>query len=65
MTIFGLTIKPMKEARKDLEMSLQRGQDLVRWAPTNYPNKVSQMQPEKSRGSSSRRIVCTFKKRLG
>jgi hypothetical protein len=65
MTIFGLSIKPIREARKDLETMLRRGQDLLRQTPLNYPALNAPAQPKPSPEGSSRRIAYTFKRRSG
>ena len=65
MTIFGLTLKPLKEARKDLETALRKGQELLQQTPVNYPCMVLPIQPKGSPEGSSRRIAYTYKKRLG
>jgi hypothetical protein len=65
MTLFGLTIKPLKEAKKDLEAALQKGQELLRQTPVNYPCMVPPIQPKGLPEGSSRRIAYTYKKRSG
>lgn len=62
MILFGVTIKPIKEAKAELEKVLQQGRDLLIRHPENYPALVPTTPPERSREGSLRPTGCTFKR---
>jgi len=62
MSIIKLSIKPLTEAKRDLENLLQEGLDRLAFRVPNYPTFPPQIQPNQSQDDSRRPIVFTFRR---